>query len=1493
MAEAIGLAASIIGVVELFAKVAKQCSEYYSGVKNAPQDIQRIRNEAEQTRATFEDLKRLLAGPNGGRLSSSQRILKTVEESRLQLQELFSKLEGGLRKRKGMRARLHLWRLTWPLKQEEVAGLIDRLQKFRAVIALDLQVDQTVLLLRVHQEVVLAKLKFAKGASFDSPSHAENSKCYPGTREDILDQIQTWSTKADGQCIFWLNGGAGTGKSTISRTVAQAFADKGMLGASFFFKHGEADRGSMALFFPTIASQLVQTVPQIAPHIRGAVEEDPTIHERSIKDQFDKLVAEPMRLASEASQLPTIVIIADALDECDNVEQVRLVIHLLSQIRLSTSVSVKFFLTSRPELAIRLGFADICGRYEDLILHQVPRMAIEHDITVFLEHEIAMIREDYNKSVSANRQLPLAWPGVESFRQLVSMSIPLFIFAATACRFIQDRRIGGPKEQLAKILEQQTGHGPRSNLDATYFPIVNGLVAGLFDAEKRVVSERFRRIVGSIITLANPLSAPSLARLLGMPLESVEDQLDLLHSVLHIPPNARLPIRMLHLSFRDFLVDPAKANETDRYPLWVDEREAHQVLATRCLELLLEEGTLRRNICGLRLPSTPRSEVEQSTLEAALPSEVQYACLYWVFHWKESMRNIEDGGLVDRFLDNHLLHWLEALGLMGRIADSIVMVNDLLSLVYPERGVIISALLRDLRRIILSNRAIIDNSPLQVYYSVLVFTPEQSIVKTRFRSELPAWLAVSPPVASTWDACLQTLEGHAGVVYSVTLSHDSKVIASVSSDKTIKIWDTVSGICTSTLQGPDAAVSVVAFSHDSKILASTSEREIRLWDVITGTRLSTLKGHGHYITSIAFSHDTRILASASQDCVIKLWDATSGVCTSTLDGHSKFVTSIAFSQDSTTLLSASADSCIKTWDTTSGDCKSTIVVDKDAVHSSAFSHDAKVLASVSDSDDNCIRLWDTANGQCIDTLKGHTQMVSTVSFSRDSKMLASASGENDVRLWDIATRTIIATFKGHAAVVDDIAFSHDSKLLASASSDGTIKIWDREINVEQMPQSTVNDGFFGGIRPVRGTGTLISASPEGSVQLWNAPTVSRTATLPGWSAWPCSLAVSHDSKLLASTSFANGQVQLWNIATGAHIATIDGHHGAIPSASSFTDYDSRPPMVEDEDFGDCHVIKVWQPRDNNYGSYGHRYSVVSAVAFSYDSQLLASASALDSSIKVWDVGSGACVATLTGHTSWISQLAFLPRSDVLVSSSGDRTIKIWNIRTAVCTATLEGQSEPNTKSIAFSHDFNLLASGKDDGSIEIWDIFKTDVKCQMSLRGPSRRPVHVMAFSQSSALLAAIASRPQDEAHMHKPYRVLEFWNVSTGQCLAAVDIHPFAGDCFYFDDVGACLSTSVGGFAVEGTQTGAVPSDKMVQHSPSLSGSDIHIRRRGIGLSEDLEWVMWDEDRMIWLPPAYRPTGAAAMDSTLAIGCAQPHLVYLTISPKLIHYEYPDHFDV
>ena len=471
---------------------------------------------------------------------------------------------------------------------------------------------------------------------------------------------------------------AGTGKSTISRTIAQSFANKGILGASFFFKRGEGDRGRTAFFFTTIVAQLIHQLPSLAPHVRAAIEADPAINEKSAKSQFDKLIADPIRKLPKHSQPSAMVIVVDALDECDALEHIRVVIQLLSQAKHFTSVRLRFFLTSRPELLIRLGFKDISGKYEDLVLHQIPKPVIEHDITAFLQHELSKIRQDYNKSVTSNRQLPLNWPGTEHIQKLVHMAIPLFIFAATVCRFIQDRRFGGPKDQLVRILEHQKSQ--KSNLDATYIPVLDQLLVGLRESEKREVAERFKQVVGSIVILASPLSTTSLARLLGVSLGAVEDQLDLLHSVLSVPQVPSIPIRLLHLSFRDFLVDPEKGSEQEKYPFWVDERQAHKFLATRCLELLSTGDTLKRDVCGLRLPGKRRSEIDQQTIDACLPPEVQYACRYWVYHWKESKCLIRDGNPVECFLTRHLLHWLEALGLLGRVSESISMVNDLLGL---------------------------------------------------------------------------------------------------------------------------------------------------------------------------------------------------------------------------------------------------------------------------------------------------------------------------------------------------------------------------------------------------------------------------------------------------------------------------------------------------------------------------------------------------------------------------------------------------------------------------------------------------------------------------------------------------------------------------------------------------------------------------------------------------------------------------------------------
>jgi NACHT domain len=533
-------------------------------------------------------------------------------------------------------------------------------------------------ILNIHQKIILEKLPSADNAAFDSHDEEHNARCYQGTRVELLQQIDTWATDQDSEPIFWLNGMAGTGKSTISRTVAQNFTNRGNLGASFFFKRGEGDRGHAGLFITTIATQLVQKLPSLAPYVQNAIESDPGISTKALKQQFNILVLRPLgKIQTDPLKSPSTVIVIDALDECNREEDVRIIIRLFSQVKNIVSAHLKFFLTSRPELPIRLGFKDISGKYKGLALHQIPEPIVKEDISAFLEYELARIREDYNKSVTQERQLPADWPGHTNVQSLVRMAIPLFIFATTVCRFINDRKCGQPNEQLAKVLKYET-RSQASKLDATYLPVLDQLLVGVTSSERRGLVEEFQQVVGSIVTLANPLSATSLDRLLGVPKGTVDSRTDLLHSVLNIPSHSDYPIQLLHLSFRDFLVDTEKRKTN---PFWVNEKEAHNKLATRCLELLSEDDNLKKDICNLRTPERPRADVDQQTINLHLSPAIQYACQYWVYHLKESGSTIYDNSQVYNFLKRHFLHWLESLSFIGRLPESIRIVDSLMAII--------------------------------------------------------------------------------------------------------------------------------------------------------------------------------------------------------------------------------------------------------------------------------------------------------------------------------------------------------------------------------------------------------------------------------------------------------------------------------------------------------------------------------------------------------------------------------------------------------------------------------------------------------------------------------------------------------------------------------------------------------------------------------------------------------------------------------------------
>ncbi|ORY67578.1 uncharacterized protein BCR38DRAFT_483193 [Pseudomassariella vexata] len=643
---------------------------------------------------------------------------------------------------------------------------------------------------RIHQgDVILDNsrqnldLQVAQDASFDSRADEHNEQCHPDTRTDLLQYIQTWADDPYSECIFLLNGKAGTGKSTISRTLATRFNEQRILGASFFFKRGERGRGDAALFFTTIAKQLIDEVPAMAPYIRDAVKSDSSIHDKALKVQFDKLILQPLGKMGESEIPPVLVIVVDALDECDGLDDIKIIIHLLSRLTSLTPVRLRVFVTSRPELAIRLGFKDIQGTYLSVELDQIPDDVVERDITTFLNYKLARIREEYSSQVYDDLRLPSDWPGKQVVQTLVRMAVPLFSFAATLCRFIEDEQCWDPAGQLEKILNYRTtGDDKFDKFGATYNPVLDQLLVNRTGARADRILNEFRNVVGSIVLLAEPLSALCLSKLLQVTMQSITPLLNRLHSVLHIPSQADVPIRLFHLSFRDFLIDPADRGKPQ---FWVDGKETHAHLASNCLRIMNE--VLRRNICGIQEPGTPRSSIDPQMIGENLQLEVQYACRHWSYHLQQASALISDDNEAYCFLNRHFLHWLEALSLLGRASESVQAIKTLKAVVQPDSFKAIS-FLNDANRFVLVMLPIIQQAPLQVYSSALAFAPTSSVIRMVIEQEITSRVSLLPKVESDWGQCQQLLEGRSSNVRSVVVSHDSKLVASASDDKTVRIW---------------------------------------------------------------------------------------------------------------------------------------------------------------------------------------------------------------------------------------------------------------------------------------------------------------------------------------------------------------------------------------------------------------------------------------------------------------------------------------------------------------------------------------------------------------------------------------------------------------------------------------------------------------------------------------------------------------------------------
>ena len=474
----------------------------------------------------------------------------------------------------------------------------------------------------------------------------------------MLDEIERWTEDPEKAPVFWLNGLAGTGKSTIAQTTAERLFADGRLGASFFCSRGVEERSDLQLIFPTLAFQLAQQYPEFRSSLIPLLQSNPDIIHESLQDQMEKFLVEPLRSADIST-----VIVIDALDECKDEDPESAILLVVGQ-SVSDIPGVKFFITSRPEMHITTGFRGplLDGLTDVFVLHDIEPRTINNDIRRFFDHELSRL---------AHRRGGIKdWPTQEQLDELCRRAGGLFVYAVATVNFLEHKlkRPSDRLDELMKSPESTACEGKAklkayTSLDSLYTSIIqSAFVENDIDDDATV-----RSVLSAVVLISNPLSPSAIATLMGFDDEYVWLLLESIQSLLLLPEDPGCPVQAFHKSFPDFITDRTRCAD----PRFYISSNYHTELALRCLGHM--DNLLEKNMC-LIPDYALNSEVKdlpKKIAESGIPGAMEYSCRSWYKHLTVTNHPSPDAlSALRNFLEKKFIFWLEVLSVLGAMGDA-------------------------------------------------------------------------------------------------------------------------------------------------------------------------------------------------------------------------------------------------------------------------------------------------------------------------------------------------------------------------------------------------------------------------------------------------------------------------------------------------------------------------------------------------------------------------------------------------------------------------------------------------------------------------------------------------------------------------------------------------------------------------------------------------------------------------------------------------------
>ena len=439
----------------------------------------------------------------------------------------------------------------------------------------------------------------------------EAKKCLDGTRVEVLNEIVDWINNADAATlrIFWLYGQAGKGKSAIAHTIALQARNIGMLGSCFCFSRVRQHEQLHTKLFPTMARDLADRDLRLRPLLVEVTTNNHSLRDTTdVAAQWKKLILEPL---SQLKDSPTgnVVMVIDALDESGADRTRAAVLRVLAAYGAELPANIRILLTSRPLVDIGEALSASPHIYARS-LDAIDKELTLRDIRLYVSTRLKSLRDTFPD---------------EHFQQLAAKSCGVFEWARLACDSIYPQIGVIPKDRFDEVMSHAPGDG-QTLLDEMYTTFLKDLFR---EPDEREV---FRSVMRQILWLKEPLSITALNFMRDkFPQEDdrypVGFVLNYMASLLAGASEVSIPVRPLHASLYDFLLDEKRSGE-----FFIREGDAHRDLAVASLSVM--QAGLHFNICKLETLYVSNLEVAdlKKKIQKNIPPHLLYSCQFWAAH---------------------------------------------------------------------------------------------------------------------------------------------------------------------------------------------------------------------------------------------------------------------------------------------------------------------------------------------------------------------------------------------------------------------------------------------------------------------------------------------------------------------------------------------------------------------------------------------------------------------------------------------------------------------------------------------------------------------------------------------------------------------------------------------------------------------------------------------------------------------------------------------